>query len=136
VADPGGICVSGAAHDHVRSKLDVGFEDLGERKVKNLSTPIRVWCVRANRPAIATNHNGGETDAIVHRSAVAVLPFINLSGDPEQEHVADGLTEDIITLLSHFRSFPVVARNSTFSYKGRSRDLRRVGEELSARYLV
>ncbi len=121
--------------ESVRHRLDVAFTDLGEQSVKNIADPIHVF-------AVAPERAGGETkapnpdDALFRRPAVAVLPFENLSGDPEQAYFADGLTEDLITALSLWRSFPVIARNSCFSYKGQSPDIREVGEELGARYVV
>ena len=135
LAEPGGICISGTVYDQVRGKLDMPIQDLGEQSLKNIVEPVRVIAVtlEAGTPGPAT---ASHTDAIFRRPAVAVLPFENLSADPDQEYFADGLTEDIITALSLWRSFPVIARNSTFAYKGTSPDIRRVGEELGARYVI
>ena len=135
LADPGGVCVSGSAHEQVRHKLDLNFEDMGEQSVKNIDEPVRVFRAELDEVQKKT-HASVEADALFLRPAVAVLPFENLSGDPDQEYFADGLTEDIITALSLWRSFPVIARNSTFSYKGQSPDIRRVGEELGARFVI
>ena len=111
------------AHEGVRNKLDIVFRDLGEKSVKNIADPIRVFEVVLDDQATA-QATISPSDALFRRPAVAVLPFENLSGDPDQEHFGDGLTEDIITALSLWRSFPVIARNSTFAYKGTSPDIR------------
>ncbi len=139
LAEPGCVYVSGTVFDHVRDKLDLGFDDLGAQKVKNIAEPIRVYRARAAGDASA------KTSAAVEREqphrlpdahAIAVLPFENMSGDPEQEYFADGLTEDIITALSLWRSFPVIARNSTFTYKGKAVRVQQVAEALGARYVL
>jgi adenylate cyclase len=130
---PGGICVSDIVHASVRNKLAVAFEDGGEHSLKNIADPVHVYqalLAPSERESIA------ETEALFRRSAVAVLPFENLSRNSEDEIFADGLAEDLITALSLWRTFPVIARNSTFSYKGKSPDIREVGEELGARYVV
>ena len=128
LAEPGGICVSGKVFDEIVGKIDLVVEDLGPQQVKNIDDPTR-----AVRVGPASSFVSRET---VRTPAVAVLPFENLSGDPEQEYFADGLTEDIITVLSLWRSFPVIARNSVFAFKGTSPDIRRVGEELGASYVI
>jgi adenylate cyclase len=133
VAEPGGICVSDMVHAGVRNKLALDFDDDGEHSLKNIAEPVRVYRAvlrRREREAFP------ESDALFRRPAVAVLPFENLSRDPDDEYFADGLTEDLITALSLWRTFPVIARNSTFSYKGTSPDIRTVGEELGARYVI
>ena len=135
LAEPGGICISGTVYDQVRGKLDVPFQDLGEQSLKNIVEPVRVIAVTLEAET-AGSGAASRADAIFRRPAVAVLPFENLSGDSDQDYFADGLTEDIITALSLWRSFPVIARNSTFAYKGTSPDIRRVGEELGARYVI
>ena len=132
-AEPGGISVSGMVHESVRNRVDVAFEDLGEQSFKNIADPVRVYRISFTPEKVTRDASVG-SDAAFRRPAVAVLPFDNLSGDPEQEYFADGLTEDIITALSSWRSFPVIARNSTFAYKGTAPDIRKVGEELCARY--
>jgi adenylate cyclase len=120
-------------HAGVRNKFSFGFTDLGEQSLKNIADPLRIFKVVID----ATSREGtSATDAMFRRPAMAVLPFENLSGDPEQEYFADGLTEDIITALSLWKSFPVIARNSTFAFKGQSRDIRKIGEELGARYVI
>ena len=133
IAEPGGICVSDMVHAGVRNKLSLDFEDGGEHSLKNIAEPVRVY-----RAVLRPRERDAlpETDALFRRPAVAVLPFENLSSDPDDEYFADGLTEDLITALSLWRTFPVIARNSTFSYKGTSPDIRRVGEELGARYVI
>jgi adenylate cyclase len=132
LSEPGGVCVSGTVHEHVGGKIDFGFENLGEQQLKNIAKPVQAYRVAFERSRSVTN-----TDTFLFKKpAIAVLPFDNLSGDPEQEYFSDGLSEDIITLLSAWRSFPVIARNSTFAFKGRSRDVRQIGKELSARYVL
>jgi len=133
LAEPGGICLSDMVHAGVRNKLSLTYDDLGVQSLKNIADPIQVFSVSLN-PTDEDGATGAE--AIFRRPAVAVLPFQNLSGDPEQEYFADGLTEDIITALSLWRSFPVIARNSTFGFKGQSPDIRKVGKDLGARYVV
>ncbi len=135
LAEPGAICLSGDVYRQVRGKLDAVFVDLGEQSVKNIAEPVHVYGI--DLAAAATP--GGATDradTVLERHAVAVLPFTHFGGDPEQEYFADGLTEDIITALSIWRSFPVIARNSSFAYKGQSPDVRAVGKELGARYVL
>ena len=139
LADPGGIMVSSIVHDQVRDKLSFGFEDMGEQAVKNISRPVGVHRVQlagdapASKAAVTpAKTNRTESD----RPSVAVLPFANMSGDPEQEYFADGITEDIITELSKVRWFFVIARNSTFTYKGKAVDVKRVARELGVRYVL
>jgi adenylate cyclase len=133
LAEPGGICVSDMVRVGVGNRVALEFNDLGEQSLKNIAEPVCVYRVNFGERA---SGNAVKSDAIFRRPAVAVLPFQNMSGDPEQEYFADGLTEDIITVLSSYRFFPVIARNSTFAYKGKSPDIRKVGEELSARYVI
>jgi adenylate cyclase len=135
LAEPGGICVSAMVYESVCHKLKIGFTDLGERSVKNIVDPLRVYAV-VPEEAGAVDTSPGPSAALFRRPAVAVLPFENLSGDPDQEHFADGLSEDIITALSLWRSFPVISRNSTFAYKGQRHDIRKVAAELGARYML
>ncbi len=138
LAEPGGICVSGNVHEHMGRSLDVDFEDLGEQSVKNIVQPVRCYRVHLETSAAAGTLSSDldTSPPLPDRLAVAVLPFENLSGDAEQEYFADGLTEDIITALSIWRSFPVIARNSTFAYKGQTPDIREVGAALGARYVL
>ena len=133
LADPGGIMVSGIVHDQVRDKLSFGFEDLGEQAVKNIVRPVGVHRVQlAERIATASNAERIASD----RPSLAVLPFVNMSGDAEQEYFADGITEDIITALSKLHWFFVIARNSSFIYKGKAVDVKRVARELGVRYVL
>jgi adenylate cyclase len=133
LAEPGGICVSDMVHAGVRNKLAIEFADLGDQSLRNIAEAVQVFRVVLDNPA---KEGAAATDALFRRPAVAVLPFENISGDPDQEYFADGLTEDIITALSMWRYFPVISRNSSFSYKGQSPDIRKVGEELGARYVI
>jgi adenylate cyclase len=140
LAEPGGICVSRVVRDQVRDKLAFSFEDMGERQVKNIARPVRVHRIVIGEGA-GPSEPPTETStkpplALPEKPSIAVLPFANMSGDPEQEFFGDGITEDIITLLAGWRAFPVIARTSTFTYKGRTVDIRKVGEELGVRYIV
>src|ERR1700731_458155 len=157
LADAGGVFVSNTVHDHVRDRLPFVFEDLGEQQVKNIARPVRVYRVRAPLPPPAASapgsplsRNAGEGAERQRREAgegnpalplpdkpsIAVLPFANLSGDPEQEYFADGMVEEIITALSRIRWLFVIARNSTFTYKGRAVDVKQVGRELGVRCVL
>src|SRR6516162_3969307 len=135
IAEPGGICVSAIVHDQVQGRLECAFEDTGEQSLKNITRPVRVYRVgpRPSRP------HAGETPALQSgalplpdKPSIAVLPFQNMSGDPEQEYFADGMVEEIITALSRIRWLFVIARNSTFTYKGQAIDVKRVGRDLGA----
>jgi len=139
IADPGGICVSGDVYRHVRSKLQLDFQDLGEQKVKNIAEPVHAYRVQADDAASgATEAPGVERSAPARlmKTSIAVLPFTNMSGDPEQEYFADGIVEDIITDLSRFSQLFVIARNSSFTYKGRPVDVRQAARELGVRYVL
>jgi adenylate cyclase len=135
LASPGGVCISGAVYDQLAGKLDVVFEDAGEQTVKNVPRPVRVWHWPTDQAARSPSEVN-EPPALPDKPSIAVLPFANMSGDPEQEYFADGMTEDIITGLSRFRSLFVIARNSTFSYKGKSPDVREVANDLGVRYVL
>lgn len=136
VADPGGICISGTVRDQIEGKLNFPLMPIGQRSLKNINRPVSVYSVdwRLQHPA-ATGVLGGEL-ALPDKPSIAVLPFSNMSGDAEQEYFADGITEDIITALSHHRWFFVIARNSTFVYKGRAVDVKQVARELGVRYIL
>ncbi len=134
-AEPGGICVSNAVHDQVRDRIDVPFEDMGEQTFKNIDRPVRVWQWSVDS-TVAVSKSETEPLPIPDKPSIAVLPFDNMSGDAEQEYFADGITEDIITALARCRWLRVVARNSTFAYKGKSADVRRIADELSVRYIL
>src|ERR1700730_7659396 len=138
LAEPGGICVSRMVRDQVRDKLAISFEDMGEQQVKNIARPVRAYRAllgeSADRPSIQSEATAPRT--LPDRPSIAVLPFSNVSGDPEQEYFVDGITEDIITALSKWRWFLVIARNSTFAYKGKPVDLKEVGRDLGVRYVL
>jgi len=137
IADPGGVYISSAVHEQVKNRIEVVFEDLGEREVKNINEPVRVW--RWRRPAAAEPEpHAAATSApsLPDKPSIAVLPFQNMSGDQEQEYFADGIVEDIITELSRARWLFVIARNSSFTYKGRAVDVKQVGRELGVRYVL
>ena len=130
IAQPGGICISDDAYRQVRGKLDANFQN-GQQELKNIARPVRVYHLRPG---------GGATEtpalALPDKPSIAVLPFQNMSGDPEQEYFADGMVEDIITGLSRIKWLFVIARNSTFTYKGRATDVKQVGRELGVRYVL
>jgi adenylate cyclase len=140
VAEPGGICVSGAVYDQIRNKVDLSFDDLGERSLKNIGYPVRVFGLRpdgsaepgprSERPALTSPPR---TSAF---PSIAVLPFANFGGDPEQEYFADGITEDLITELSRFQEIRVIARNSVMVYKNRPVRVQEVGRDLGVRYVL
>jgi adenylate cyclase len=139
LAEPGGVCVSGTTYEQVRKVLPVAFADLGAQQVKNIEDPIRAYSVReptkSARTATASTESSGSLP-LPDKSSIAVLPFQNMSGDPEQEYFADGIVEDIITALSRFKSLFVIARNSSFTYKGKAVDIKQVGRELGVRYVL
>jgi adenylate cyclase len=134
LAEPGGICVSARVQEDAAGKLDLAFEDIGEQQLKNISRPVRVFRVAAKcslpQPEAPT------ALPLPDKPSVAVLPFTNMSADPEQEFFADGIAEDIITALSRYPSLFVIARNSCFTYKGRAVDVKQVGRELGVRYVL
>ena len=140
LAEPGGICISRMVRDQIRDKLPYPFEDLGEQRVKNIARPVRVY--RVGVRALVTVPLAEAPDAAVKppvlpdKPSVAVLPFTNMSGDPEQEFFADGVAEDIITALSRYPSLFVIARNSSFTFKGRAVDVKQVGRQLGVRYVL
>ena len=136
LAEPGMVYVSGSVFDQVVGKLDAAFDDLGEQKVKNISKPVRVYRARGETGEEATYGDVSAVAPLPDKPSIAVLPFNNLSGDLDQEYFADGITEDIITGLSRFRSLFVIARNSTFAYKGKSPDVREVARDLGVRYIL
>jgi adenylate cyclase len=136
LAEPGGICVNRVVRDQVRDKLDFAFEDAGEQRVKNIARPLRVYHVRPGQVAGEAMSAAQPQLALPDKPSMAVLPFTNMSGDPEQEFVSDGIAEDVITALSHYPSLFVIARNSTFTYKGQAVDVKQVGRELGVRYVL
>ncbi len=138
LAEPGGICVSAVVRDQVEGRLDCAFGDLGEQSLKNIARPVRVYRVRPrpSRPPAAETAAVPATLALPDKPSIAVLPFTNMSSDPEQEFLADGIAEDVITALSRYPSLFVIARNSSFTYKGRAVDVKTVGRELGVRYVL
>jgi adenylate cyclase len=137
LAEPGGICVSGSVYDHLAGKLDVVFEDAGEQTVKNVSRPVRVWHWAGQERQTAVEASGfPETPPLPDKPSIAVLPFNSISDEVQFEYLADGLSEDITTLLARLPSLFVISRNSAFSYKGTSPDIREVGRQLGVRYVV
>lgn len=136
LAEPGGICVSGRVQEDARGKLDIVFEDAGEQQLKNIAWPVRVYRVRLSGEAAQSRPVFALPLALPDKPSIAVLPFTNMSGDPEQDYFADGMTEDIITGLSRARWLFVIARNSSFAYKGRSTDVKQVAHELGVRYVL
>jgi TolB-like protein len=132
LAEPGGVCISAKVHDEVRGKVDAAFEDIGEKQLKNIAAPIRAFRIQLGtapemlRPALA----------LPDKPSIAVLPFQNMSGDPEQDYFADGIVEEIITAISRMNWLFVIARNSSFTYKGRNVDVKQIGRELGVRYVL
>jgi adenylate cyclase len=133
IAVPGGICISAAAYEQVHGKVEIEFGDIGEQSLKNIARPIRAYravldqSTRVQQPAVLP---------LPDKPSIAVLPFQNMSGDPEQEYFVDGMVEEIITALSRIRWLFVIARNSSFTYKGQAVDVKRVGRELGVRYVL
>jgi adenylate cyclase len=139
LADPGGICVSARVQEDVAGRLDLTFDDLGEQSLKNIARSVRVYRVRLAAAETAVTASTVETTpalTLPDKPSIAVLPFANMSGDPDQEYFADGMVEEIITALSRIRWLFIIARNSTFTYKGQSTDVKRVGRELGVRYVL
>jgi TolB-like protein len=134
LAEPGGICLSDDAYRQAKGKTKARFEDLGEKSLKNVAEPVRVYRIASDRTTGAAQSR--EPLALSDKPSIAVLPFTNMSGDPEQEYFSDGITEDIITELSRFRSLFVIARNSSFHYKGQSPKIQDVARELGVHYVV
>ena len=138
LAKPGSVCVSGATYDQVRKVLPITFRDLGAQQVKNIEEAIRAYQIEqtSRHTSSSSTPPKGEMLSLPDRPSIAVLPFQNLSGDPEQEYFADGVVEDIITALSRFKSLFVIARNSSFTYKGKTPDIRQVGRDLGVKYVL
>jgi TolB-like protein/class 3 adenylate cyclase len=135
LAEPGGTCISAKVHEEVHGKLSCTFEDMGEQTVKNFVRPVRVYRLRPVK-MIDGASPGCPTLSLPDKPSIAVLPFENMSGDSEQEYFADGIVEDITTALSRLRWLFVIARNSSFTYKGRAVDVKQVGRELGVRYVL
>jgi TolB-like protein/class 3 adenylate cyclase len=138
IAEPGGISISDDARRQIRGKIDITLEDLGSQSLKNIAEPMRVWRVPYGRavPAVPNRRPVDDALALPDKPSIAILPFTNLSSDPEQEYFADGMVDDIITALSHFKALFVIAHNSSFTYKGRAVDVKQVGRELGVRYVL
>jgi adenylate cyclase len=130
IAEPGGILISGTAYDYIRGKIKVGFDDLGAQSLKNIAEPVRVYRVMDTPSVVPVPKTGTNTPSI------AVLPFTNMSGDREQEYFSDGITEDIITELSRFRSLLVIARHSSFAFKGKPVPVQQIAHELGVEYVL
>jgi TolB-like protein/class 3 adenylate cyclase len=148
IAESGCICISEGAYREIRGKIEIGCDDLGPKNLKNITEPVRAWRIRPGAQGAAGPQPGRATAqpaavasqapalALPNKVSIAVLPFENMSGDPEQEYFADGLVEDITTALARFKSLFVIARNSAFTYKGRAVDIKQVGRELGVRYVL
>jgi adenylate cyclase len=134
LAEPGGICVSARVQEDAAGKLDLAFEDMGEQALRNIARPVRAYRVATG--AVSASAQQTPALALPDKPSVAVLPFANMSGDPEQEFFSDGIAEDIITALSRYPSLFVIARNSCFTYKGRAVNVKEVGRELGVRYVL
>ena len=136
LAEPGGVCVSSIVNESVGNRIDVRFSDSGEISVKNIDRPIRIWKWHPSTASDLAKPTGKKPEPNAATASIAILPFTNMSGDPEQEYFSDGITEDIITDLSKIAGLTVIARNSSFTYKGRSVDIREVGKELGVRSVL
>ena len=136
LAEPGGICLSGDAYRQVRGKVEVDFADLGKIDLKNVAESVRVYHVSGNRTGSAATLLVGKPLPLPDNPSIAVLPFDNMSGDPEQEYFSDGITEDIITELSRLRWLFVISRNSSFTYRGKAVNVKRIARELGVRYVL
>jgi adenylate cyclase len=143
MAEPGGICISSSAYDQVRGKVAVEFADLGGQRLKNIDRPVRVYAAKSRgdlgmvAPGVLPSHpEAQEPIPLPDKPSIAVLPFENMSDDPKQEYFADGMVEEIITALSRFKSLFVIARNSSFTFKGKAVDIKEVGRRLGVRYVL
>ena len=141
IAEPGGVCISDDAQRQIRGKVDIGFDDFGLQSLKNIAEPMRAWRVQLGAANAVKGKPGSlarqvATLTLPDKPSIVVLPFQNMSGDPEQEYFADGMVEDITTALSRFKALFVIARNSSFTYKGRALDIKQVGRELGVRYVL
>jgi adenylate cyclase len=140
IAEPGGVCISDDAQRQIRGKVDITFEDMGPQRLKNIAEPMRAWRLRMNAggsvAAPEASFESTQALPLPDKPSIAVLPFQNMSGDREQDYFADRMVEEIITALSRFKSLFVVARNSSFTFKGRSVDIKEVGRTLGVRYVL
>jgi TolB-like protein len=141
IAEPGGVCISDDAYRQIRGKVEIGWDDLGPQTLKNIAEPMRAWRVQlSGQGAVKAQPGSPAGQALLlplpDKPSFAVLPFQNMSGDPEQEYFADGIAEDITTALSRFHSLFVIARNSSFTYKGKAVDIKQVARELGVKYVL
>ena len=142
ISEPGGICISGTTYDHIKNKLMLEFGELGEQALKNIAEPVPAFSVRVDSATTGSvmDSSAGDPGAVeapaTLRRAIAVLPFQNMSGDPEQEYFSDGITEDIISAISRYHWLSVIARNSSFVYKGKAVDVRDVARDLNVEYVL
>src|ERR1700726_4828076 len=141
IAEPGGVCMSEDAYRQVRGKVEITCDDMGQQSLKNIADPMRAWRVRLTGQTPSAVNSGSAVSQprvlpLPDKPSIAVLPFENMSGDPEQEYFADGMVEEIITALSRIRWLFVIARNSSFTYKGQAVDVKQVGRELGVRYVL
>jgi hypothetical protein len=138
LAQPGSVCVSGATYEQVKKVLPLSFTDLGPQQVKNIEEPIRAYVVGrpGGTPSAVALANASKSLPLPDKPSIAVLPFQNMSGDPEQEDFADGIAEDVLTTLSKIQELMVIARNSSFVFKGQTRDIREIGRTLGVRYVL
>jgi TolB-like protein len=136
VAEPGGVSISGAAHEHVRGRIDAAFIDLGEKALKNIARPVRVYAVRVDSGPSGRMLDAASSEVGPPRLSIIVLPFANIGADPEQDYFVDGVTESLTTDLSRIRGSFVIARNTAFTYRGKALDITKVGRELNVRYAL
>jgi TolB-like protein len=141
IAEPSGICMSDDAYRQIRGKVDMTFEDMGSQTLKNIAEPMRVWRMKISGGAASVSRQSApvgphQSVSFPGKPSIAVLPFQNMSGDPEQEYFADGIAEDVLTTLSKIQELVVIARNSSFAFKGQTRDIREIGRILGARYVL
>ena len=134
IAEPGGICISASAHDHVRGKVAVEFADLGEQSLKNIGRPVRAYAAVRERGTQGSNTAPSSPSA--PRLSIVVLPFVNIGGDPEQDYFVDGVTESLTTDLSRISGSFVIARNTAFTFKNKAIDVKKIGRELNVRYVL
>src|SRR6266851_6701439 len=132
IAEAGGICISSKVYEEISGRIDLAYQDIGEQRLKNIARPVRAYHVRLD--SIAST--AAPAPALPENPSIAVLPFLNMSGDPEQEYFADGMTEDLITDLSKVSGLFVIARNSSFVYKGRSVKVQEIGRDLGVRFVL
>ena len=136
ICEPGGVLISGTAYDHVRGRIDADFVDLGDKDLKNIARPVRVYAARVGSESVAPAPASAPNRQSPPRLSMVVLPFANIGGDPEQEHFVDGVTESLTTDLSRIRGAVVIARNTAFTYKGKPLDVKTIGRELNVRYVL